>query len=81
MDVAGDNQLNVEHEMIKQRLTKHGMPIGKAGIEIIGEVFCWLIFFLILCEHHYLVKSRVLFLLQISPPTTVVLVTVLKLIW
>lgn len=37
MDVAGDNQLNVEHEMIKQRLTKHGAPIGKAGIEIIGE--------------------------------------------
>ena len=38
MDVAGDNQLNVEHEMIKQRLTKDGKPIGKAGIEIIGEV-------------------------------------------
>jgi hypothetical protein len=38
MDVAGDNQLNVEHEMIKQRLSKHGFPIGKAGVEIIGEV-------------------------------------------
>jgi hypothetical protein len=38
MDVAGDNQLNVEHEMIKQRLTKHGVPIGAAGVEIIGEV-------------------------------------------
>lgn len=38
MDVAGDNQLEVEHEMIKQRLTKHGLPIGAAGIEIIGEV-------------------------------------------
>lgn len=38
MDVAGDNQLNVEHEMIKQRLSKHGAPIGKAGLEIIGEV-------------------------------------------
>mmetsp|Transcript_16272 Transcript_16272/g.27496 ORF Transcript_16272/g.27496 Transcript_16272/m.27496 type:complete len:415 (-) Transcript_16272:109-1353(-) len=37
MDVAGDNQLNVEHEMIKQRLSKDGVPIGKAGIEIIGE--------------------------------------------
>lgn len=37
MDVAGDNQLNVEHEMIKQRLSKHGVPIGKAGVEIIGE--------------------------------------------
>lgn len=38
MDVAGDNQLNVEHEMIKQRLSKHGAPIGAAGVEIIGEV-------------------------------------------
>lgn len=38
MDVAGDNQLNVEHEMIKQRLSKHGASIGKAGLEIIGEV-------------------------------------------
>lgn len=38
MDVAGDNQLNVEHEMIKQRLSKHGVPIGAAGVEIIGEV-------------------------------------------
>eukprot|EP01035_Chromulina_nebulosa_P004319 gene4319-5893_t len=37
MDVAGDNQLNVEHEMIKQRLTRDGKPVGKAGIEIIGE--------------------------------------------
>lgn len=37
MDVAGDNQLNVEHDMIKQRLDKHGRRIGKAGIEIIGE--------------------------------------------
>ena len=42
MDVAGDNQLNVEHHMIKQRLDKHGRPIGKAGFEIIGEV-CTLI--------------------------------------
>jgi hypothetical protein len=38
MDVAGDNQLNVEHDMIKQRLTRDGRPIGKAGVEIIGEV-------------------------------------------
>lgn len=38
MDVAGDNQLNVEHEMIKQRLSRDGKPIGKAGVEIIGEV-------------------------------------------
>ena len=38
MDIAGDNQLNVEHEMLKQRLTKEGRPIGRAGVEIIGEV-------------------------------------------
>lgn len=38
MDVAGDNQLNVEHEMIKQRVSRHGVPIGAAGVEIIGEV-------------------------------------------
>lgn len=40
MDVAGDNQLNVEHEMVKQRVSRHGVPIGAAGIEIIGEVKC-----------------------------------------
>lgn len=38
MDVAGDNQLNVEHEMLKQRLSAEGIPIGKPGAEIIGEV-------------------------------------------
>jgi hypothetical protein len=38
MDVAGDNQLNVEHEMMKQRLSNKGLPIGVAGVEIIGEV-------------------------------------------
>ena len=38
MDVAGDNQLNVEHEMVKQRVSRHGIPIGAAGVEIIGEV-------------------------------------------
>ena len=37
MDVAGDNQLNVEHEMMKQRISSKGVPIGKPGIEIIGE--------------------------------------------
>lgn len=37
MDVAGDNQLSVEHDMIKQRLDRNGRPIGKAGVEIIGE--------------------------------------------
>jgi hypothetical protein len=38
MDVAGDNQLNVEHEMVKQRVSSSGQPIGHAGVEIIGEV-------------------------------------------
>lgn len=38
MDVAGDNQLNVEHEMMKQRLSRNGEPIGVPGVEIIGEV-------------------------------------------
>jgi endoplasmic reticulum-Golgi intermediate compartment protein 3 len=38
MDVAGDNQLNVEHAMMKQRLNNMGKTIGKAGVEIIGEV-------------------------------------------
>jgi hypothetical protein len=38
MDIAGDNQLNVEHLMVKQRLTPGGRQIGKAGIEMIGEV-------------------------------------------
>jgi hypothetical protein len=37
MDVAGDNQLNVEHEMIKQRIDRNGRHVGKAGVEIIGE--------------------------------------------
>lgn len=37
MDIAGDNQLNVEHEMMKQRLTKEGRAIGRPGVEIIGE--------------------------------------------
>jgi len=39
MDVAGDNQLNVEHEMVKQRISKEGKLIGHAGVEIIGEVW------------------------------------------
>lgn len=37
MDVAGDNQLSVEHEMMKQRIDRNGRAIGKAGVEIIGE--------------------------------------------
>lgn len=37
MDVAGDNQLNMEADMMKQRLSPMGLPIGVPGIEIIGE--------------------------------------------
>jgi len=28
MDVAGDNQMQVEHNMLKQRLSAEGQPIG-----------------------------------------------------
>jgi hypothetical protein len=38
MDVAGDNQLNIEHDMLKQRISKFGKDVGKPGIEIIGQV-------------------------------------------
>lgn len=37
MDVAGDNQLSIEHEMIKQRLSQTGALIGTPGMEIIGQ--------------------------------------------
>ena len=36
MDVAGDNQLSMEHDMFKQRLSKEGKLIGEPGIEIVG---------------------------------------------
>jgi endoplasmic reticulum-Golgi intermediate compartment protein 3 len=38
MDVAGDNQLNVEHNFLKQRLSAEGVIVGEPGVEIIGEV-------------------------------------------
>ena len=38
MDVAGDNQLNIEHQMVKQRLTPTGQIIGDEGIELIGII-------------------------------------------
>lgn len=38
MDVAGDNQLNVEHNFVKQRLSMDGVVVGEPGVEIIGEV-------------------------------------------
>lgn len=37
MDVAGDNQLNIEHMMVKRRIAKDGKPFGKEGVEMIGE--------------------------------------------
>ena len=38
MDVAGDNQLNVEHNFLKQRITAEGVVVGEPGVEIIGQV-------------------------------------------
>lgn len=37
-DVAGDNQLNLEHDMLKQRISPAGVPIGEPGVEIVGEI-------------------------------------------
>lgn len=64
MDVAGDNQLDIEHEMIKQRLSRDGAHIGNAGIEIIGEVGGWVDTKLMLLtrsiHHHSLLRLRIL---------------------
>lgn len=38
MDVAGDNQLNIEHEMLKQRLKPNGQPEGGPLVTMIGQV-------------------------------------------
>ena len=38
MDVAGDNQLNIEHDMIKRRLSHEGDYVGEPFVEIIGLV-------------------------------------------
>lgn len=38
MDVAGDNQLNLEHDIVKQRLTSKGVAVGEPGIEVVGDV-------------------------------------------
>jgi len=37
MDVAGDNQLNIEHDMFKQRISPEGRPIGEPSVEIVGN--------------------------------------------
>lgn len=38
MDVSGDNQLNVEHNFLKQRISHEGELVGEPGIEIIGRI-------------------------------------------
>lgn len=38
MDVAGDNQLNIEHDMLKQRISRVGLAIGDPAVQIVGEV-------------------------------------------
>mmetsp|Transcript_30815 Transcript_30815/g.57460 ORF Transcript_30815/g.57460 Transcript_30815/m.57460 type:complete len:410 (-) Transcript_30815:135-1364(-) len=37
MDVAGDNQLNVEHSFVKHRISAEGLMVGEPGVEIIGQ--------------------------------------------
>ena len=37
MDVAGDNQLNIEHSMFKQRITGDGKWIGEPTSSVVGE--------------------------------------------
>jgi len=37
MDVAGDNQLNIEHDMLKQRISPQGVPIGEPSVELVGS--------------------------------------------
>ncbi|CAN0190766.1 unnamed protein product [Scytosiphon promiscuus] len=38
MDVAGDNHLDMDHDMWKRRLGPDGVPIGEAFTEVPGEV-------------------------------------------
>lgn len=38
MDVAGDNQLNVEHDMLKERISPDGKSLGKPMTETINTV-------------------------------------------
>ncbi|CAN0394781.1 unnamed protein product [Discosporangium mesarthrocarpum] len=37
MDVAGENQMDIEHDMLKQRLNPSGKPIGEAFTELPSE--------------------------------------------
>lgn len=36
MDVAGDNQLGMEHSLTKQRISKNGKPIGKRFVDSVN---------------------------------------------
>ena len=38
MDVAGDNQLNIEHQMMKQRISSTGVGIGAFAEEAVGKM-------------------------------------------
>ena len=37
MDVAGDNQLNIEDKFLKQRISKDGAPIGGPSVVLVGQ--------------------------------------------
>lgn len=37
IDVAGDNQLNIEHDMLKQRISPNGIPVGEPSLELVGS--------------------------------------------
>ena len=55
MDVAGDNQLNIEHEMLKQRLKPSGQLEGSPVVAVMGQVSAdvhrgWQD--CAMCEHH-----------------------------
>lgn len=46
MDVAGENQIDIDHDMTKQRLDPDGLAIGEPFSEIVSGLsgpvrFCW----------------------------------------
>lgn len=38
MDVAGENQLDIDHDMTKQRLSPEGGHIGYAFVEVVSSI-------------------------------------------
>lgn len=40
MDVAGENQLGIDHDMFKQRLDPNGLPVGDPFTEIVSCFYC-----------------------------------------